>query len=96
MFPSSDNMMSMHIGNIMEKQQTVSNISSQELPQGVCEVLGLENSAVTTPDSDNGEDETAGGISHATSAHPRLSTPLAASNGIKERTEQEAYTVATD
>lgn len=81
---------------IIEKQQIVSNISSQELPQAVCEVLGLENSAVTTPDSDNGEDETAGGINCATSAHPGLSMPLAARNGTKENSEQEAHTVATD
>lgn len=29
----------------------------QELPQAVCEILGLQESEVTTPDSDNGEDE---------------------------------------
>ncbi|XP_060101055.1 TBC1 domain family member 15 [Heteronotia binoei] len=75
---------------------SVQMMNCKELPQAVCEVLGLENSAVTTPDSDNGEDETAGGIHQATSAHPGLSMPLATSNGTKESPEQEAHTEATD
>lgn len=32
----------------------------QELPQAVCEILGLQDSEVTTPDSDNVEDENVG------------------------------------
>ncbi|XP_077194944.1 TBC1 domain family member 15 [Paroedura picta] len=90
--------MKINVEDVLCKADAISvqMMNCKELPQAVCEVLGLENSAVTTPDSDNGEDEAAGGISHATSAHPGLSTLLAGSNGAQESTEQEAHTVATD
>ncbi|XP_054844294.1 TBC1 domain family member 15 [Eublepharis macularius] len=71
-------------------------MNCKELPQAVCEVLGLETSAVTTPDSDNGEDEAGGEISCAAPAYPGLSMPLAVTNGTKENIEQEAHTMATD
>lgn len=56
----------------------------QELPQAVCEILGLQDSEVTTPDSDNGEDENVGMTSCPTSAFQSNSLPVLAASGARD------------
>uniref|UniRef100_A0A7N4P0W1 TBC1 domain family member 15 n=1 Tax=Sarcophilus harrisii TaxID=9305 RepID=A0A7N4P0W1_SARHA len=56
----------------------------KELPQAVCEILGLQNSEITTPDSDTGEDENVGVISCSTPAFQNNSLPLIATSGTKD------------
>lgn len=55
----------------------------QELPQAVCEILGLQDSEVTTPDSDTGEDENAGVTSCPASAFQSNSLPALAASGAR-------------
>ncbi|XP_074082264.1 TBC1 domain family member 15 isoform X2 [Macrotis lagotis] len=56
----------------------------KELPQAVCDILGLQNSEVTTPDSDTGEDENVGVISCSTPAFQNNSLPLITTNGTRD------------
>uniref|UniRef100_A0A3Q2HCT5 TBC1 domain family member 15 n=1 Tax=Equus caballus TaxID=9796 RepID=A0A3Q2HCT5_HORSE len=55
----------------------------KELPQAVCEILGLQDSEVTTPDSDTGEDENAGVTSCPASAFQSNSLPALAASGAR-------------
>ncbi|XP_062989936.1 TBC1 domain family member 15 [Elgaria multicarinata webbii] len=90
--------MKIDVEDVLCKAEAISMqmMNCKELPQAVCEVLGLENSAVTTPDSDTGEDETSGGLSCSTSAYPNISMPVAAANGTNESIEQVAHPVMTN
>lgn len=56
----------------------------QELPQAVCEILGLQDSEVTTPDSDTGEDENVGMTGSPTSAFQSDSLPVLATSGTRD------------
>jgi hypothetical protein len=56
---------------------------TQELPQAVCEILGLQDSEVTTPDSDTGEDEN-GGMAGPTSAFQSNTLPTLAAIASKD------------
>ncbi|ETE68638.1 TBC1 domain family member 15, partial [Ophiophagus hannah] len=55
--------MKMDVDDVLCKAEAVSMqmMNCKELPQAICEILGLENSAMTTPDSDAGEDEAVDG-----------------------------------
>lgn len=65
---------------------------TQELPQAVCEILGLQNSDVTTPDSDTGEDENVG-TTCSTSAFPSNTLPILAASEAKD--DSSAQTLAS-
>ncbi|XP_055482070.1 TBC1 domain family member 15 isoform X3 [Psammomys obesus] len=54
--------MKIDVEDILCKAEAISLQMAQckELPQAVCEILGLQDSEVTTPDSDTGEDENVG------------------------------------
>ncbi|KAM7116548.1 TBC1 domain family member 15 isoform 5-T5 [Molossus nigricans] len=56
----------------------------KELPQAVCEILGFQDSEVTTPDSDTGEDEHVGVTGCPTPAFQRNSLPVLAASGARE------------
>lgn len=56
----------------------------QELPQAVCEILGLQDSEVTTPDSDNGEDENVGMTICPPSAFQSNSLPVLTASGGRD------------
>lgn len=56
----------------------------QELPQAVCEILGLQDSEVTTPDSDNGEDENVGMTVCPPSAFQSNSLPVLTASGGRD------------
>lgn len=56
----------------------------QELPQAVCEILGLQDSEVTTPDSDIGEDENVGMTSCPTSSFYSNSLPVLAASEARD------------
>uniref|UniRef100_A0ABM5GFQ4 TBC1 domain family member 15 isoform X2 n=1 Tax=Pogona vitticeps TaxID=103695 RepID=A0ABM5GFQ4_9SAUR len=87
--------MKMDVEDVLCKAEAISiqMMNCKELPQAVCEVLGLEDSALSTPDSDNGEDETAIGISCPLSAYPETSMPVATVNGTSKSMEQVIHTV---
>lgn len=55
----------------------------QELPQAVSEILGLQDSEVTTPDSDTGEDENVG-MNSPTSTFQSDSLPVLATSGARD------------
>ncbi|XP_061495714.1 TBC1 domain family member 15 [Rhineura floridana] len=90
--------MKMEVEDVLCKTEAISMqmMNCKELPQAVCEILGLENSAATTPDSDTEEDETTGGRSHPASAYPNISQPIAAANGTNKSIEQVPHTVLTN
>ncbi|XP_044305765.1 TBC1 domain family member 15 isoform X2 [Varanus komodoensis] len=85
--------MKMDVEDVLCKAEAVSlqMMNCKELPQAVCEILGLENSAVTTPDSDTGEDEASGGLNCPVSTYPNVSMPVAAANGTNGSTERMAH-----
>lgn len=66
------------------------------MPQAVCEILGLENSAITTPDSDAREDESSDGGDRPASSYPKVSMPIAVANGINKHGEQATHALSTD
>ncbi|KAJ6651373.1 hypothetical protein lerEdw1_020946 [Lerista edwardsae] len=90
--------MKMDVEDVLAKAEAVSMqmMNCKELPQAVCEVLGLENSAVTTPDSDAGEDEPSDGGNRPASAYPNISTPVAVANGTNKCDGQVAHALPTD
>nr|XP_003221196.1 PREDICTED: TBC1 domain family member 15 [Anolis carolinensis] len=90
--------MKMDVEDVLCKAEAISMqmMNCKELPQAVCEVLGLEDSAVTTPDSDAGEEEAAGGIGGPASAHPNSNIPVTVVSGPNERIEQVIHTVPTN
>ncbi|XP_069347397.1 TBC1 domain family member 15 isoform X5 [Eulemur rufifrons] len=58
-------------------------VKCKELPQAVCEILGLQDSEVTTPDSDTGEDENFG-MMHPTSAFQSNTLPTLTASGSRD------------
>ncbi|XP_012497476.1 PREDICTED: TBC1 domain family member 15 [Propithecus coquereli] len=58
-------------------------VKCKELPQAVCEILGLQDSEVTTPDSDIGEDENFG-MTHPTSAFQNNTLPMLTASGARD------------
>ncbi|XP_032076762.1 TBC1 domain family member 15 isoform X1 [Thamnophis elegans] len=90
--------MKMDVDDILCKAEAVSMqmMNCKELPQAICEILGLENSAMTTPDSDAGEDEAVDGMSCLASAYPNVSLPVAATNKRNERIQQVIHTDSTN
>nr|XP_012594292.1 TBC1 domain family member 15 isoform X2 [Microcebus murinus] len=58
-------------------------VKCKELPQAVCEILGLQDSEVTTPDSDTGEDENCG-LAHPTSAFQSNTLPTLTASGARD------------
>ncbi|XP_007441051.1 TBC1 domain family member 15 isoform X1 [Python bivittatus] len=90
--------MKMDVEDVLCKAEAVSMqmMNCKELPQAVCEVLGLENSAMTTPDSDAGEDEPVDGMSYLASVYPNVSTPVAAASKRNESVQQAAHAASTN
>uniref|UniRef100_A0A5F9CPX2 TBC1 domain family member 15 n=1 Tax=Oryctolagus cuniculus TaxID=9986 RepID=A0A5F9CPX2_RABIT len=58
-------------------------VKCKELPQAVCEILGLQDSEITTPDSDTGEDENVG-LTSPTSAFQSNTLPTLAASGARD------------
>ncbi|XP_026523505.1 TBC1 domain family member 15 isoform X2 [Notechis scutatus] len=90
--------MKMDVDDILCKAEAVSvqMMTCKELPQAICEILGLENSAMTTPDSDAGEDETVDGMSCLASTYPNVSLPVVAANKRNEKIQQVIHTDSTN
>uniref|UniRef100_A0A8C5SFJ8 TBC1 domain family member 15 n=1 Tax=Laticauda laticaudata TaxID=8630 RepID=A0A8C5SFJ8_LATLA len=90
--------MKMDVDDILCKAEAVSMqmMTCKELPQAICEILGLENSAMTTPDSDAGEDETVDGMSCLASTYPNVSLPVAVVNKRNEKIQQVTHTDSTN
>ncbi|XP_067420114.1 TBC1 domain family member 15 isoform X2 [Emydura macquarii macquarii] len=86
--------MKIDVEDILCKAEAISMqmMNCKELPQAVCEVLGMENSAVTTPDSDTGENENVAVMSRSASTYQNISMPVAAANGTRDNTHQMAVT----
>ncbi|XP_060049503.1 TBC1 domain family member 15 [Erinaceus europaeus] len=78
--------MKIDVEDVLCKAEAISlqMVKCKELPQAVCEILGLQDSEVTTPDSDTGEDENAGIISCPTSAFQSNSLPTHAATGSRD------------
>uniref|UniRef100_A0A8C3FNJ3 TBC1 domain family member 15 n=1 Tax=Chrysemys picta bellii TaxID=8478 RepID=A0A8C3FNJ3_CHRPI len=86
--------MKIDVEDILCKAEAISiqMMNCKELPQAVGEVLGMETSAVTTPDSDTGEDESVTVMSRSASTYQNLSMPVTAANGTRENAQQMAVT----
>ncbi|XP_019398749.1 PREDICTED: TBC1 domain family member 15 isoform X2 [Crocodylus porosus] len=83
--------MKIDVEDILCKAEAISMqmMSCKELPQAVCEILGMENSTATTPDSDTGEEE-GGVMSNLKSTYQNISMPLTAANGTRDNAQQMA------
>ncbi|KYO47774.1 TBC1 domain family member 15 isoform X2 [Alligator mississippiensis] len=83
--------MKIDVEDILCKAEAISMqmMSCKELPQAVCEILGMENSSATTPDSDTGEEE-GDVMSHSKSTYQNISMPQTAANGKKDNAQQMA------
>ncbi|XP_066225190.1 TBC1 domain family member 15 isoform X2 [Saccopteryx leptura] len=77
--------MKIDVEDILCKAEAISlqMVKCKELPQAVCEILGLQDSEVTTPDSDIGEDENVCTTS-STSAFQSNSLPVLAASGARD------------
>lgn len=86
--------MKIDVEDILCKAEAISiqMMNCKELPQAVCEVLGMETSAVTTPDSDTGEDESVTVMSRSASTYQNISMPVTAANGTRDNTQHMAVT----
>ncbi|XP_073183866.1 TBC1 domain family member 15 isoform X5 [Lepidochelys kempii] len=86
--------MKIDVEDILCKAEAISiqMMNCKELPQAVCEILGMENSAVTTPDSDTGEDESVTMMSRSASTYQNISMPVTAANGTKDNAQHMAVT----
>ncbi|KAH0501914.1 TBC1 domain family member 15, partial [Microtus ochrogaster] len=86
--------MKIDVEDILCKAEAISLQMTQckELPQAVCEILGLQNSEVTTPDSDTGEDDNVG-TTCPTSAFPSNTFPVLAASEAKD--DSSAQTLAS-
>ncbi|GAB1295570.1 TBC1 domain family member 15 [Apodemus speciosus] len=75
--------MKIDVEDILCKAEAISLQMAQckELPQAVCEILGLQDSEVTTPDSDTDENV---GTPCPTSAFPRSTLPILAASEAKD------------
>ncbi|KAK2492622.1 hypothetical protein MC885_020527 [Smutsia gigantea] len=74
--------MKIDVEDVLCKAEAIS--LQMELPQAVCEILGLQDSEVTTPDSDTGEDESVGVTHCPTSAFHSDSFPVLAAGGSRD------------
>ncbi|XP_038258180.2 TBC1 domain family member 15 isoform X6 [Dermochelys coriacea] len=86
--------MKIDVEDILCKAEAISiqMMNCKELPQAVCEILGMENSAVTTPDSDTGEDESVTMMSRSASTSQNISMPVTSANGTKDNAQHMAVT----
>nr|KAF6498115.1 TBC1 domain family member 15 [Rousettus aegyptiacus] len=79
--------MKIDVEDVLCKAEAISlqMVKCKELPQAVCEILGLQDSEVTTPDSDIGEEENVGLTSCSTSAfQSNSSLPVFAASGARD------------
>ncbi|XP_047406628.1 TBC1 domain family member 15 isoform X1 [Sciurus carolinensis] len=78
--------MKIDVEDILCKAEAISlqMVKCKELPQAVCEILGLQDSEVTTPDSDTGEDENVGMTRPSSAFHSNTLPTLAASGARDE------------
>uniref|UniRef100_A0A8C8SDA5 TBC1 domain family member 15 n=1 Tax=Pelusios castaneus TaxID=367368 RepID=A0A8C8SDA5_9SAUR len=88
--------MKIDVEDVLCKAEAISMqmMNCKELPQAVCEVLGMKNSAVTIPDSDIGEDENVAPMNHSALTCQNISMPVAAANGTRDNTQQVAVTLS--
>uniref|UniRef100_A0A8C0INK6 TBC1 domain family member 15 n=1 Tax=Chelonoidis abingdonii TaxID=106734 RepID=A0A8C0INK6_CHEAB len=86
--------MKIDVEDILCKAEAISiqMMNCKELPQAVCEVLGMETSAVTTPDSDTGEDESVTVMRRSASTYQNISMPVTAASGTRDTTQHLAVT----
>ncbi|KAL2776019.1 TBC1 domain family member 15 isoform 9 [Daubentonia madagascariensis] len=70
-------------------------VKCKELPQAVCEILGLQDSEVTTPDSDIGEDENFG-MTCPTSAFQSNTLPTLTASGARNDSPTQMSSVSSD
>lgn len=84
--------MKIDVEDILCKAEAISLQMAQckELPQAVCEILGLQDSEVTTPDSDTDENV---GTPCPVSAFPSSTLPVVAASEAKE--DSPAQTLAS-
>ncbi|XP_013014843.1 TBC1 domain family member 15 isoform X2 [Cavia porcellus] len=77
--------MKIDVEDVLCKAEAISlqMVKCKELPQAVCEILGLQESEVTTPDSDTGEDESVGMTCPAT-AFQSNNLPTLAASGARD------------
>lgn len=78
--------MKIDVEDILCKAEAISlqMVKCKELPEAVSEILGLQNSEVTTPDSDTGEDENVGMTSCPASAFQNTTLPALAASGARD------------
>lgn len=78
--------MKIDVEDVLCKAEAISlqMVKCKELPQAVCEILGLQDSEVTTPDSDTGEDEHVGLTACSTPAFQSNSLPVLAASGARD------------
>ncbi|XP_052495554.1 TBC1 domain family member 15 isoform X1 [Budorcas taxicolor] len=78
--------MKIDVEDVLCKAEAISlqMVKCKELPQAVCEILGLQDSEVTTPDSDNGEDENVGMTICPASAFQSNSLPVLTASGGRD------------
>ncbi|XP_037701601.1 TBC1 domain family member 15 isoform X7 [Choloepus didactylus] len=77
--------MKIDVEHVLCKAEAISlqMVKCKELPQAVCEILGLQESEVTTPDSDTGEDENVG-MTRPMSVFQNNSLPVHAAIGARD------------
>ncbi|NP_001372782.1 TBC1 domain family member 15 isoform 9 [Homo sapiens] len=77
--------MKIDVEDILCKAEAISlqMVKCKELPQAVCEILGLQGSEVTTPDSDVGEDENVVMTPCPTSAFQSNALPTLSASGAR-------------
>ncbi|XP_058164413.1 TBC1 domain family member 15 isoform X4 [Dasypus novemcinctus] len=78
--------MKIDVEDVLCKAEAISlqMVKCKELPQAVCEILGLQESEVTTPDSDIAEDENVGMTSCPTTAFQSNCLPVHAASGARD------------
>ncbi|XP_055091726.1 TBC1 domain family member 15 isoform X10 [Symphalangus syndactylus] len=78
--------MKIDVEDILCKAEAISlqMVKCKELPQAVCEILGLQDSEVTTPDSDVGEDENVVMTPCPTSAFQSNALPTLSASGTRD------------
>ncbi|XP_011905119.1 PREDICTED: TBC1 domain family member 15 isoform X3 [Cercocebus atys] len=78
--------MKIDVEDILCKAEAISlqMVKCKELPQAVCEILGLQDSEVTTPDSDIGEDENVVMTPRPTSAFQSNALPTLSASGARD------------
>ncbi|EHB08029.1 TBC1 domain family member 15 [Heterocephalus glaber] len=77
--------MKIDVEDVLREAETISlqMVKFKELPQAVCEILGLQESEVTTPDSDTGEDEGVG-VTCPASVFQSNTLPTLDTNGSRD------------